>query len=88
MTTPDTIRAHRHCHNHQEELQASEQCGCFCCQKIFHPDEITEWVNPGGSTALCPHCGIDAVIGSESGYPITTEFLTAMGEHWFSESNV
>jgi hypothetical protein len=37
-----------------------------------------------GQTALCPKCGIDAVIGSKSGYPMTQEFLQAMEKHWFS----
>ena len=85
MTTPDVVRAHRHSSCHQEELRASEQCGCFYCHKIFRPDEITEWCDAAESTALCPYCGVDAVIGSESGYPITEKFLTAMGEYWFGE---
>lgn len=37
--------------------------GCYYCGKIYrvadHP--IKEWVD-GGYTALCPICGIDAVI--------------------------
>jgi len=28
-------------------------------------------------------CGIDSVIGSASGYPITTEFLESMNRRWF-----
>jgi len=32
---------------------------------------------------LCPRCGIDAVIGSKSGYPITIDFFGMMKEHWF-----
>jgi len=35
-------------------------------------------------TALCPHCGIDSVIGSASGYPVSEpQFLKAMHDHWF-----
>lgn len=34
-------------------------------------------------TALCPRCGIDSVIGSPSGYPVTPEFLGRTREHWF-----
>jgi hypothetical protein len=36
-----------------------------------------------GQTAICPRCGIDSVIGDESGYPVTREFLAAMKAHWF-----
>lgn len=85
MTTPDIIRAHRHSRNHREELRASEQCGCFYCAAIFHPDEIAAWTT--ASAALCPNCGVDSVIGSESGYPITPEFLDAMCTHWFSTAD-
>ncbi|HUU60694.1 MAG TPA: hypothetical protein VMZ50_14330, partial [Phycisphaerae bacterium] len=54
----------------------------------FPAGTIKEWVDedrPGhGRTAMCPHCGIDAVIGSESGYPITEVFLAAMHAVWFA----
>jgi hypothetical protein len=35
-------------------------------------------------TALCPKCGIDSVIGSLSGYPITAAFLRQMYGCWFA----
>jgi hypothetical protein len=34
-------------------------------------------------TAMCPDCGIDSVIGSRSGYPITIDFLKRMHGRWF-----
>jgi hypothetical protein len=86
MVTPDIIRAHRHSSRHREEVLASEQCGCFYCCTIFRPSEIEDWTDEWegvGQTALCPRCGIDSVIGSESGYPVTPEFLAAMKAHWF-----
>jgi hypothetical protein len=52
---------------------------------VFPPSEIEEWIDTDehevGQTALCPKCGIDAVIGSKSSYPITKEFLQALEEH-------
>jgi hypothetical protein len=88
MTTPDHIRAHRHCIHHREEVLASELCGCFSCLATFPPSDIREWTDtselkPEGNTALCPRCGIDSVIGSESGYPMTEEFLRLMEARWF-----
>jgi hypothetical protein len=70
----------------RDELLLSERCGCFYCGAIFSPEEVEEWVDEEegiGQTALCPRCGIDAVIGSKSGYPITIEFLGLMRAHWF-----
>jgi hypothetical protein len=80
------VAAHRHSSNHRNEIMASEQCGCFYCLSIFSPGEITEWIDEVDevcTTAICPHCGIDAVIGSRSGYPVSKEFLGAMRKQWF-----
>ena len=88
MIFKDVIDAHRRSFRHREEVVASDKCGCFYCCEIFPPSAITEWVDEDettgiGQTALCPLCGIDAVIGSASGYPITDKFLSAMQAHWF-----
>ncbi len=66
------------------ELEASVLCGCFYCISIYSPSEMVDWIGDSeGLTADCPRCGIDAVIGSASGFPITSEFLNRMNEHWF-----
>jgi len=78
--------AHKHSSNHRDEITSSEQCGCFYCLSIFRPDEITDWVDEVdgiGTTAMCPYCGIDSVIGTRAGFPITKEFLGAMKVRWF-----
>ena len=59
---PPHIKAHEHCSLHRVELEASPVCGCFYCQAIFPPGEITQWIDDE-QTALCPKCDIDAVIG-------------------------
>jgi len=50
---------------------------------IFPPNEIDRWLKEGSGTAMCPKCGIDAVIGSASGFTITPEFLQQMRAFWF-----
>ena len=82
----DIVAAHKHSSNHRDEVERSEKCGCFYCLSILTPSSIVEWIdepNDNSQTALCPKCGVDSVIGSESMFPITTEFLTAMHQHWF-----
>ena len=81
-------QAHTYSSNHKPELEKDDICGCFYCEEIFSPSEITEWLihnNPCDKrgTAVCPHCGIDSVIGESSGYPITKPFLCAMKKYWF-----
>lgn len=79
-------QAHRHSSHHRSEILASKQCGCFYCGQIFPPSEIKEWtdeVNDEGQTALCPRCGVDAVIGSKSDYPVSRDYLKQMKKRWF-----
>lgn len=83
---PDYIRAHQHCIENRAEVEASVLCGCFYCMSIYPSSEIEDWIDDQEAlTADCPRCGIDAVIGSASGFPITSEFLNLMNAHWFEE---
>jgi hypothetical protein len=79
---PDYVKAHKHSIRHRSEPESSSVCGCFYCFAMFSPDDITEWIDDG-QTAECPKCAIDSVIGSASGFPITTEFLHRMHDHWY-----
>jgi len=77
----ELVRAHSHSSHNLEEVQKSSNCGCFSCLKIFSSSEITEWLADG--TVLCPDCGVDSVLGSMSGYPLTKDFLAEMNGRWF-----
>ena len=86
--TSAEIDAHGYSNNHMEALKRDRKCGCFYCLTVFDPAEIKAWIvadNPCDQhgTAVCPYCGIDAVIGESSGYPITREFLSSMHRLWF-----
>ncbi len=72
---PDANAAGKRSMHNKIELQKSESCGCSFCGSIFTFNHINEWIDPEKDTALCPNCGIDSVIGSASGYPVTPEFL-------------
>ena len=78
----DVVAAHKHSIYHRQEVEKSELCGCFHCTSTFTPDTVNSWTDEG-TTALCPKCGIDSVIGSASGFPISKVFLSAMKKHWF-----
>ena len=79
---PDYITAHEYCMFNRRLLEHDKRCGCFHCLKVFDTKEL-EWVD-FDLTALCPYCGIDAVIGETAGYPLTEEFLQKMRDYWFS----
>lgn len=77
------IRAHEFSIYNRLQLSKDKICGCFYCLQIFSPKEISEWINEGCGTAICPYCGVDSIIGESSGYPITKEFLNVMSKYWF-----
>ena len=84
----DFIKAHKFSNNNMEKLKNDKLCGCFYCLEIYSPSEINEWIITDNDrerhgTAICPHCGIDSVIGESSGYPITKFFLNKMNKYWF-----
>lgn len=77
--------AHRASFGNRASVEASTRCGCFFCERIFHPALIHTWTleRTGQQTAWCPHCGIDSILGEASGFPITPEFLGRMRRCWF-----
>jgi hypothetical protein len=78
--------AHKAAFANRAAIEISELCGCCECRAIFPPTQITRWINDrDGDTAECPKCGIDCVLGSSQGYPITPEFLAEMSYYWFCE---
>ena len=77
----DVYEAHGLCNNNKEALSKTDKCGCFFCERIFDPKQITDFLGDG--TAFCPHCGIDSVIPEIDKYPLTPDFLHLMREYWF-----
>ena len=47
--------------NNIEKLEEVHNCGCYFCLRIFDPEEIMEFTDQG-TTALCPFCGVDAIV--------------------------
>ena len=88
---PNLLRVlHKQSSHHRADIERSDLCGCFYCLITFPPGEITDWcdrrdAHDPGQTALCPRCGIDSVLGSASGHPITPPLLAAMQRAWFGK---
>jgi hypothetical protein len=80
--------AHQCSIRNQASVQNSVLCGCFYCLEIYSPvilteDDLRAEENDGSKTYYCHYCGIDSVIGNQSGFPMTTEFLTKMNLYYF-----
>lgn len=63
-------------------IERSHRCGCFCCCSMFEAASVDEWVD-NGETALCPRCGVDAVIGDASGFGLSEDLLKKMNGRFF-----
>ncbi len=76
---------------HEQDIINSKRCGCFHCLAILKPNEIVDWLNENqssprgpGKTALCPKCGIDAVLPDNLDRAIDIELLERMNKKYFS----
>lgn len=79
----DFIKAYRSCSNNRKAIERDTRCGCYKCQSTFLPAEISRWLpDASDETALCPVCGSDAVLPKSAGFPLDTDFLTAMNDFW------
>ena len=87
MDKYDLTAAHEAARFNRDVLEKNSKCGCFYCLKIFSPAEIEEWCPEQDEdeevTAICPYCGIDAILPESADYPLIDEFLGAMQERWF-----
>lgn len=78
----DVVRAHACSYHNKEGIRKSRICGCFFCLRLFFPKDITEWCDRR-RTAICPHCGVDAIIYENDYYTLDKEFLLKMKKYWF-----
>jgi len=79
----DVDRIHALSYENEQAVLSSQKCGCFYCRKVFDRNSIIEWVDDcNARTALCPHCGVDAVL-PDSTVELSDELLIRMYERWF-----
>ncbi len=87
MNRQELERAQSHSVHNRAELETSRRCGCFHCESVFTASAVLHWTDKsraqGEWTALCPSCGIDAVIGDAAGFGMSPVFLREMKDRWF-----
>ncbi len=79
-----------HASAHEPRVQASLVVGCYHCVDVLSPARITEWIPSLQAgvprTALCPQCGIDAILPDDvPGAALTKPLLAAMEAYWFGD---
>lgn len=76
-----THEKHEHVKHNRKEIDDSEYCMCCYCLGFIQPKEIVNWTD--GDTAICPKCGVDAILGSSCGFDLTPELLGKIRKEWF-----
>jgi hypothetical protein len=56
-------QAYEHSRLNRRFITPGSTCRCFHCLESFAGDQISGRTDDG-ETALCPHCGVDAVVSS------------------------
>ena len=75
-----------HTVNNEMDILHSKQCSCLFCRQTYDARKINDWANDkNGVTALCPECGMDAVVGDASGFVLDHETLKALNLAYFGE---
>ena len=76
----------KHSSDNEIEIVQSKKCGCYFCRQIYDARNVQEWIDDErGVTALCPECGMDAVIGDASGVEIDKPLLKEMNLSFYGE---
>ena len=79
----------QHAVDNEIEIVQSNTCGCFFCRSIFSARDVNDWYSDDrGMSALCPECGMDAVIGDASGIKIDKPLLKQMNVLFYGEDTV
>lgn len=93
----ELLAAFRYTTNNYAQIEASALCGCCSCVQVYPAEEVAAWTglemtnldDPkaiANQTALCPRCGMEAVLGDKAGFPINAQFLGRMNEAWFQRT--
>jgi hypothetical protein len=83
---PKLTQIHNHASNNEIEILHSKTCSCFFCRQTYDARKVNDWINDErGVTALCPECGMDAVVGDASGLPLDKPTLKEMNLAYYGE---
>lgn len=82
----NALDVYKHANNNEIEILQSKRCHCLFCRHSFDSKKIVNWAgNDGSASAVCPECGMDAVVGDASGYEFTKESLKEVNQAIFGK---
>lgn len=91
--TPDEdlplMRLHMGTVGNRSRVLAAQECGCFRCVSRFPASEVRAFTTEedGRRTALCPRCGVDAVLTDREAIPLDDSLLAGMNRRFFGPTD-
>ena len=82
-----TNRAHKHTFQNEAEIRRSSRVVCCFCGSLYdpHKEEMDCFEDREARTYACSRCGVDAVLGDASGFPMDDlQFVRACCADWFA----
>ncbi len=79
-------RLHTYSTHNRALIESADRCYCFNCKRILDSREITAYTDADGDegqTAVCPMCGVDAIIPDSIEEPLDETLIDEMNAYWF-----
>ncbi len=73
-------------HDNEVQILHSKTCSCLFCRQTYDARLVHDWVNDEqGISAICPECGMDAVVGDNNGEPMDKALLKELNLAFYGE---
>lgn len=73
-----------HTKGNENDILHSKKCSCLFCRQTYGARMVSDWSNEGNKiSAVCPECGMTAVVGDASGYSFNHDELKKLNETFF-----
>lgn len=78
---------YKHTKNNELDILQSKTCSCLFCQQNYSARKVSEWNTDKNNqmSAVCPECGMDAVVGDASGYVLDDDDIETLHKTYFGE---
>ena len=75
-------------HGNDREILNSDTCSCLFCRQTYSARDVSDWVSndDGSLNAICPICGMEAVVGDKKKDRISHEDLKQLNLRFFGKN--
>lgn len=77
---------YKHTKNNEIDILNSKKCSCLFCRQTYDARRVSDWSNENNKiSAVCPECGMNAVVGDASGFSLDHDTLKQLNLTYFGE---